>query len=117
MFGDELYAIRPDSIANLPPGRWSDAFFFSVETFATVGYGVMAPRTQYGHSVATTEIFLGLLSTAVLTGLIFVRFARPRANIEFSRNATIAPEDGVPTLAVAAWSPGGPGHCSTPRPV
>ncbi len=97
LFGT-LYALRPDSIANLPPGRWTEAFFFSVETFATVGYGVMAPRTLYGHGVATAEIFLGLLSTAVLTGLIFVRFARPRANIEFSRNVTIARDDGVPTL-------------------
>ncbi len=95
-----LYALRPDSIANLPPGDWDDAFFFSVETFATVGFGVMAPSTPYGHVVATLEIFLGLLSTAVLTGLIFVRFARPRANIEFSRQMTIAPHDGVPTLSV-----------------
>jgi len=95
-----LYALRPSSIANLPPGRWDDAFFFSVETFGTVGYGVMAPQTSYGHLVATAEIFLGLLSTAVLTGLIFVRFARPRAHMEFSRQATIAPLDGMPTLSL-----------------
>ncbi len=60
----------------------------------------MAPQTPYGHVVATAEIFLGLLSTAVLTGLIFVRFARPRANMEFSRQITIAPHDGVPTLSL-----------------
>ncbi len=95
-----LYALRPESIANLPPGRWDEAFFFSVETFGTVGYGVMAPHTTYGHIVATAEIFLGLLSTAVLTGLIFVRFARPRASMEFSRQVTIAPHDGVPTLSL-----------------
>jgi len=95
-----LYALSPGSVANLPPGHWDDAFFFSVETFATVGLGVMAPQTPYGHVVATAEIFLGLLSTAVLTGLIFVRFARPRANMEFSRQITIAPHDGVPTLSL-----------------
>jgi inward rectifier potassium channel len=95
-----FYALRPGSVANLPPGRWDDAFFFSVETFGTVGYGAMAPQTPYGHLVATVEIFLGLLSTAVLTGLIFVRFARPRANMEFSRQITIAPHDGVPTLSL-----------------
>jgi inward rectifier potassium channel len=99
MFGT-LYALRPDSVVNLPPGRWDDAFFFSVETFGSVGYGVMAPQTPYGHLVATVEIFLGLLSTAVLTGLIFVRFARPRASMEFSRQVTIAPHEGVPTLAL-----------------
>lgn len=95
-----LYALRPGSVANLPPGRWDDAFFFSVETFGTVGYGAMAPQSTYAHVVATAEIFLGLLSTAVLTGLIFVRFARPRASIEFSRTCTITPHDGVPTLSV-----------------
>ncbi len=95
-----LYALRPDSVANLPAGRWDDAFFFSVETFGSVGYGVMAPQTLYGHLVATVETFFGLLSTAVLTGLIFVRFARPRANMEFSRQITIAPHDGVPTLSL-----------------
>lgn len=95
-----LYALQPASVANLPPGHWDDAFFFSVETFGSVGYGVMAPQTTYGHVVATAEVFLGLLSTAVLTGLIFVRFARPRANMEFSRHVTISPHDGVPTLAI-----------------
>jgi inward rectifier potassium channel len=95
-----LYALSPGSVANLAPGRWDNAFFFSVETFATVGYGVMAPQTRYGHLVATAEIFLGLLSTAMLTGLIFVRFARPRASMEFSRQATIALHDGVSTLSI-----------------
>lgn len=99
LFGT-LYAVRPGSVANLTPGHWGDAFFFSVETFGSVGYGVMAPQTPYGHLVATAEIFLGLLSSAVLTGLIFVRFARPRANMEFSRQITIAPHDGVPTLSL-----------------
>lgn len=99
LFGT-LYVLRAGCVANLPAGRWDDAFFFSVETFGTVGYGVMAPVTTYGHVVATIEIFVGLLSAAVLTGLIFVRFARPRASVEFSRQATIAPHDGVPTLSV-----------------
>jgi inward rectifier potassium channel len=99
LFGT-LYALRPGSVANLPGGDWGRAFFFSVETFGTVGYGAMAPQTTYAHVVATLEIFLGLLSTAVLTGLIFVRFARPRPSMEFSRYVTIAPHDGVPTLSV-----------------
>jgi len=99
-----LYALRPGSVANLSPGHWDNAFFFSVETFGTVGYGVMAPQTLYGHLVATLEIFLGLLSTAVLTGLVFARFARPRADMEFSRQITIAPHDGVPTLSVRLGS-------------
>jgi inward rectifier potassium channel len=97
LFGT-LYFLVPGSVANLRPGDWEDAFFFSVETFATVGYGVMAPQTRFGHSVATAEIFTGLLSSAVITGLIFVRFARPRPSIVFSRNLTISTLDAVPTL-------------------
>jgi inward rectifier potassium channel len=95
-----LYWMWPESVANLPPGRWDNAFYFSVETFGTVGYGAMAPQTTYAHFIATTEVFLGLVSTALLTGLIFVRFARPRASMEFSRHVTIAPQDGVPTLSI-----------------
>ncbi len=53
---------------------FSDAFFFSVETFATVGYGHFYPDTLYGHIVATTEIMVGLFGMAVITGLIFIRF-------------------------------------------
>jgi inward rectifier potassium channel len=95
-----LYLVQPGDVANLRAGDWADAFFFSVETFATVGYGVMAPQTPYAHIIATAEIFLGLLSSAVITGLIFVRFARPRPSVVFSRYLTVAPLDGVPTLMI-----------------
>lgn len=52
-----LFWLMPGSIANARPGDFSDAFFFSVETLATVGYGVMTPATAYGHGIATAEIF------------------------------------------------------------
>jgi inward rectifier potassium channel len=97
LFG-ALYAVNPASVANLPPGSLAAGFFFSVETFATVGYGVMAPQSLYGHIVATAEIFVGLLSTAVITGLLFVRFSRPRPSVMFARHMTISDYDGVPTL-------------------
>ncbi len=93
-----LYLLQPGGVANVPPGAFGQAFFFSVETFATVGYGVMAPQTVYAHLVATAEIFTGLLSSAVITGLLFVRLSRPRPGLFFSRNLTIAPYDGVPML-------------------
>jgi inward rectifier potassium channel len=75
-----------------------DCFFFSVETLATVGYGVMSPATLYGHCIATTEIISGLLSMAVITSLVFARFSKPTARILFSKVAVIAPYDGIPTL-------------------
>jgi inward rectifier potassium channel len=86
-----LYWLAPGSVANARPHDFADAFFFSVETLATVGYGVMTPATTYGHAVATAEIFLGMFLTALATGAFFARFARPRARLVFSDAAVIAP--------------------------
>jgi inward rectifier potassium channel len=77
---------------------FSDHFFFSVETLATVGYGNMSPATFFGHCVATVEIITGMLSMAVITSLVFARFSKPTARILFSRVAVITPYEGVPTL-------------------
>ncbi len=95
-----LYFLGGNCIAELTPGSYSDDFFFSVETLATVGYGHAYPATLYGHCVATLEILVGLFGLAVLTGLIFVRFSRPTARIKFSTVAVVAPFDGTPTLMV-----------------
>src|SRR5438552_3930604 len=76
-----LYAVGGPCIGAMTPGSFPEAFFFSIETLATVGYGHMYPATLYGHVVATVEIFLGMVWFAVITGLIFVRFSRPTARI------------------------------------
>ena len=89
-----LYALGGNCIADMTPGSFPQAFFFSVETLATVGYGHNYPATVYGHIVVTVEIFLGMIWIAVITGLIFVRFARPTARIVFSNCLVIAPFDG-----------------------
>jgi inward rectifier potassium channel len=95
-----LYLLGGRCIAGLVPGSFSDAFFFSVETLATVGYGHAYPDTLYGHCVATLEIMVGLFGLAVMTGLIFVRFSRPTARIKFSEVAVVAPFNGFPTLMI-----------------
>jgi inward rectifier potassium channel len=95
-----LYVLGGRCISGLAPGSFSDAFFFSVETLATVGYGHAFPDTLYGHCVATLEIMVGLFGLAVMTGLIFVRFSRPTARIKFSDIAVVAPFNGVPTLMI-----------------
>jgi inward rectifier potassium channel len=77
---------------------FSDYFFFSVETLATVGYGHLYPDSLYGHCVATVEIMTGLFGLAMITGLIFIRFSRPMARIVFSRSLVISPFDGEPAL-------------------
>ncbi len=93
LFGT-LYVMRPNCINDLEPGSFPFAFFFSVETLATVGYGHNYPTTLYGHVIVTIEIFIGMIWLAVITGLIFVRFARPTARILFSNCLVIAPHDG-----------------------
>ena len=95
-----LYMLNAHAVAEMRPGSFFDAFFFSVETLATVGYGHMYPESFYGHLIAMLEIMVGMFGLAVITGLIFVRFSRPTARIHFSKVAVIAPFDGVPNLMI-----------------
>jgi inward rectifier potassium channel len=75
-------------------------FYFSIETLATVGYGDMHPQTNYGHIVATIEIFTGMSFLAVMTGLIFARFSRPRARFVFARHPVVGIRQGQETLMI-----------------
>ena len=95
-----IYALGTDPIANAAPGGIAMLFFFSVETLATVGYGDMHPQSVYGHVVATAEIFTGMTMIAVMTGLVFSRFSRPRARLIFANRIVIGQHDGQPTLMV-----------------
>jgi inward rectifier potassium channel len=97
-----LYLIPGDAIANARPGSFADAFFFSIQTMATIGYGVMSPATFYANLLMTLETAVGLMLIAVATGLVFARFSRPTARVLFSRVAVIAPHNGVPTLSFRA---------------
>lgn len=97
-----IYSLEPAGIAHLsPPGYWG-RFFFSVETLATVGYGDMHPRTVFSHIVAAMEIFSGVMSLALITGMMFARFSRPTARILFARFAVVRPFDGRLTLMLRA---------------
>ena len=93
-----FYLAVPGSVANARPGSFTDAFFFSVQTMATIGYGVMAPATLYGNVMVTIEALLGFASFAVAAGLIFGRFSQPTARVLFSRVAVVTLFNGVPTL-------------------
>ncbi len=95
-----LFWLVPGCIANARPHQFGDAFFFSIETLATVGYGDMYPASLYGHSVAAAEIICGVAFTAILTGLTFVRFSRPQAKLIFAANPVVAVHRGKPTLMV-----------------
>jgi inward rectifier potassium channel len=92
------YAVVPGAIANARPHVVSDYFFFSLETLATVGYGEMYPATLYGHIMSSMEITTGLAFTAILTGLIFVRFSKPRAKFIFADHPVVTRHNGQSTL-------------------
>ncbi len=94
-----LYLAQPGAIANARPGSFADAFFFSVQTVASIGYGQMYPATTYANLVMTVEAASGLLILALATGLVFARFSRPTARILFSRVAVIGPHNGRPTFS------------------
>ncbi len=79
-------------------GTFSDAFFFSVQTMGTIGYGAMYPQTMAANVLVTSEAVVGLLVTALSTGLVFQRFSQPRAYVVFSSRLAISVVDGVPTL-------------------
>lgn len=96
------YLAGGDCIANARPGSFLDAFFFSVQTLASIGYGAMFPKTTYANIIVTIEAMMGLVGIAVLTGLAFARFSRPTARVIFSRVAVIAPHNRVPTLMFRA---------------
>ena len=92
------YLVEGYGIENAEPGSFGDAFFFSVQTMATIGYGAMYPRTPYTHFLVAIEVLIGLLAVAMATSLMFARFSRPTARVLFSRIAVICPYNGVPTL-------------------
>lgn len=72
-------------------GKIKEVFFFSTETFTTVGYGRVNPIGDGAHVISSLESMTGFLSFALVTGLLYGRFSRPRAYIAFSENALISP--------------------------
>jgi inward rectifier potassium channel len=101
LFVNTLFAVAYmvlGGVENARPGSFSDAFFFSIQTLATIGYGKMAPIGTAAHILVAIEALLGVLSVTMLTGLMFAKFARPTARVMFSRNAVIGTYDGKPAL-------------------
>ena len=95
-----FYWIGDQPIANVPDGAYIDYLYFSIETLSTAGYGDMHPQTHYGHFIATVELFTGIFSMSLMTGLIFARFSRPHARLLFADHPVISSHEGKPTLMV-----------------
>jgi inward rectifier potassium channel len=85
-------------VENAKPGSFLDAFFFSVETMGTIGYGAMYPRSNAANWCMVVESLVGITLTALTTGLVFAKFSRPTARIVFTSKAVICPFNGVPTF-------------------
>ena len=96
------YLAGVNCLENAKPGSFPDAFFFSVQTMATIGYGFMYPKTLYAHILVTLEAFVGLLGVAMATGILFARFSIPTAKVLFSRVAIITKYNGIPTFMFRA---------------
>jgi inward rectifier potassium channel len=97
-----IYFTDPGGIAHARPGSFGDAFFFSVQSMATVGFGNMHPADLFTNLVVTVAVLLGIVTIASATALVFSRFSRPTARVMFSEIAGVAPHDGVPTLMFRA---------------
>lgn len=102
LFGLAYFACGPGQIAGSAAttlgGQFLEDFFFSVQTFATIGYGGMHPVGVMANVLVTLESLVGLLGFALATGILFARFSQPSAKILFSRNAIIAPYRGISAL-------------------
>lgn len=99
-FAGIYYLIGIDHLAGVNAGstwkNFTEVFFFSAQTFTTVGYGRISPVGFLASAVSTFEAFLGLLSFAIATGLFYGRFSRPQIFLRFSENAVIAPyKEGI----------------------
>jgi inward rectifier potassium channel len=98
-----LYLINIDGIAGTSqPITFSDTFFFSVQTLASIGYGALNPVSLYTNLIVTLEAITSLLLVALVTGISFARFTKSTARIIFSESAVVAPYNGVPTLMFRA---------------
>ncbi len=94
-----LYLLQPGAIGQARPGDFGDAFFFSVQTMATIGYGKLTPDTVYANLLVTVQTVFAMLLLALTTGMMFARFSRPTARVLFSSKAVIGLYNGAPVLS------------------
>ncbi len=90
------YLAIPGGIRNAQPGSFADAFFFSVQTLATIGYGGMSPNGMAANILVTIEAMFGFAFYGIVTGLMFSKFSRPTARVMFSDKAIIGMHNGTP---------------------
>jgi inward rectifier potassium channel len=106
LFGIDLFFsfayLAAGGIANAGPGSFLDAFSFSTQTLATIGYGAMYPESGAAKLLSDAEAFAGLLTTALATGLLFAKFSQTRPALAFTKQCVVCVHDGIPTLMFRA---------------
>lgn len=100
LFALIITAIGVECLSGMKHGNWlesfGEAFFFSIQTFTTVGYGSISPSCVSTNLVASVIALIGLMSAALATGVLFARFSKPKSQLIFSTNAIITPyRDGT----------------------
>ena len=98
LFGLLYHMGDTHTLGNLPGNTFLEDFFFSVQTFATIGYGYWYPQSTYSNIVMTLEAFTQLVGTAVMTGLIFAKFSIPKAKVLFSHYVVMSKVNGQMAL-------------------
>jgi inward rectifier potassium channel len=91
--------LKAGGIANARPDSFTDAFYFSVQTMGTIGYGAMYPLSPTANGLVVAEAVVSLVVTAVATGMVFSKFSQSNARIVFTHQVSVAPMNGVPTLS------------------
>jgi inward rectifier potassium channel len=102
VFFAALYLLEPGAIGGVARATFADAFYFSVQTMATIGYGVLHPNpvSTLGNLIVSAESLISIVGVAVMTGLIVAKASRTSAGVLFSQVITVAPRNGVPTLMI-----------------
>jgi len=89
-----MYSLLDNGIESATPASFVDAFFFSVQTLSTIGYGKMSPLGLVANLIVTAEVLTGFIFYAMITGIVFAKFSRPTARVIFSNIAVICPYEG-----------------------
>ncbi len=97
VFFAALYVLEPGSIS-VERNSFADAFFFSVQTMSTIGYGALSPASDYGNTVATIEAAVSMIGLAIITGFVFAKVSRPKSSALFSAPLILTKMHGKPSL-------------------
>ncbi|MBK8734821.1 MAG: ion channel [Saprospiraceae bacterium] len=109
LFGTLYYYISPNDIVGIEAdtefSRFMQCFFFSIQTYTTVGYGGMHPKGYFASSLAGIEALTGLMTFAIITGLVYAKFSKPKAKILFSENILVSPYQDKMSIQVRTANP------------